>query len=227
MMTAEVSDSGYLAVPASGKGAGVLVLHAWWGLNDVVRDVCNRLAREGYVALAPDLYHGDIATTIEGAEKLGSNMDQEQTKATLMEAVDQLRRHPAVTSESLAVLGFSLGGYWASWLSVAMPDTIRAVTIFYDAPPVDYAQARAAYLCHVGEADEWVPAPEVEALEESLRAAGRPATFYRYPGAGHWFFESDRPDAYREQAAALAWTRTLEFLRGPLANENGGTSRGA
>ena len=208
-----ISQNSYLALPKSGKGAGVLVLHAWWGLNDFFKDFCQRLAREGFVTLAPDPYHGQTATTIDEAKHLRSKMNQKQVSTDILAAVEQLRKLPAVTSKSLGVIGFSLGGHWALWLSLEKPEYIKAVTVFYGTRNADYAQAHAAYLGHFAETDDWVAASGVKKLEKSLRAAKRPATFYTYEGTGHWFFEKDRKDAYNAKAAQSAWKRTLEFLQ--------------
>jgi carboxymethylenebutenolidase len=212
----QLPPSTYCAWPKSGQGAGVLVLHAWWGLNDFFKDVCQRLAREGFVALAPDLYHGQIATTIEEAKKLRSQMDRKQVSTDLLAAVEHLRQLPAVTSKSLGVIGFSLGGHWALWLSLEKPEYIKAVTVFYGTRSADYGPARAAYLGHFAESDDWVATSGVKKLEKSLRAAQRPVTFQTYEGTGHWFFEKDRRDAYNAPAAKLAWKSTLAFLRAQL-----------
>ncbi|HTX79248.1 MAG TPA: dienelactone hydrolase family protein [Longilinea sp.] len=213
---ADISQNGYLALPQSGKGAGILVLHAWWGLNDFFKDCCERLAQEGFVALAPDLYHGKIATTIEEAKKLRAKMDREQVSADILSMVTQLQQLPAVTGKSLGTIGFSLGAYWALWLSLEKPEYIKAVTVFYGTRTADYSQSQAAYLGHFATADDWVAASGVKKLEKSLHTANRSATFHTYEGTGHWFFEKDRPDAYNAAAAQLAWERTLAFLRAQL-----------
>lgn len=208
-----VPPEGYLAMPENGKGPGVLVLHAWWGLNPFIKDLCNRLAGEGFAAFAPDLYHGQIATTIKEAENQSDRLNQEQAEADINDAVEYLRSTPAVTSRTLAVLGFSLGAYFALSLSCQRPQDIRLVVVFYGTRSGDYASARAVYLGHFAESDEYEPVSEVNRLEESLHSANRPVTFYTYPGTGHWFFEADRADAYNAEAASLAWGRTVEFLR--------------
>jgi carboxymethylenebutenolidase len=205
---------GYLAVPEDGHGPGVLVLHAWWGLTPFFEDVCDRLASEGFVALAPDRYGGVAAATIQEAEALQRRReDPERTKADLIAAVDYLRAHEAVTGEELATLGFSAGASWALLLSVLKPDVVGAVVAFYGTEQADYSASRAAYLGHYAEDDDWEPAEEVQATEAALRAAGREVAFYTYPGVGHWFFEVDRPDYHEAQAADLAWERTVGFLR--------------
>lgn len=211
---------GYLALPqrGAGEGPGVLVLHAWWGLNDFFKECCERLAREGYVALAPDLYHGQIATTIEGARQLAKALDDTQADADIAGAIAYLRQHPAVRGQGIGCVGFSMGAMFAFSLSCTLPEEIAAVVAVYGTgPEVDYASARAAYLGHFARGDEWEEDEYVDQLEAALRTAGREATFYRYSGVTHWFMEENRPDAYNAEAAALAWQRTLDFLRRHLA----------
>jgi carboxymethylenebutenolidase len=210
--------SGYLALPAAaGTGPGVLVLHAWWGLNDFFKGVCDRLAREGFVALAPDLYHGKIATTIEEAEQLVKVLGSdggERASADIAGAVAYLRGHPAVQGAGIGCIGFSLGASYAYDMSCARPADIAAVVAFYGAgdAEADYSVARAAYLGQYVEGDEWEEDEYIDQLEAKLRADGREATFYRYSGLKHWFMEENRPE-YNAEAAALAWQRTLDFLR--------------
>jgi carboxymethylenebutenolidase len=208
---------GYLATPEGGEGPSVLVLHAWWGLNDTMRAICTRLAEAGFVALAPDLYHGKVADTIADAETLGKALDANhlQAKAEIADATRFLGERAGQADRGLAVIGFSLGAYYALDLAAADPEHIRSVVIFYGTGGDDFSSSRAAYLGHFAENDPYEPQSNVDELEESLRRAGRPVTFYRYPGTGHWFFEPDRSQAYNQAAASLAWDRTLAFLRRP------------
>lgn len=211
----DTHPDGYLAVPPSGEGSPVLVLHAWWGLNDTAKAFCRRLAESGFVAFAPDLYHGKVADTIAGAQALGSALDanQSQAKADIADALRFLTERAGKAGRGLAVVGFSLGAYYALDLSVSDPDHIRSVVAFYGTRRGDYSRSRAAYLGHFAETDEFEPQSEVDSLEEALRQAGRPVNFHHYPGTGHWFFEPDRADAFNQKAASLAWDRTLDFLR--------------
>lgn len=229
--TAGTPARGYLAMPDAAVGAGaaapgVVVLHAWWGLTEPFRQVCDRLAEAGFVALAPDLYQGKTATTVEEAEALASVLDaeQERVRGDIAGAVRFLR-HPGPHESSstgashgkLAVVGFSLGGAYALDASVELPEEIAAVVIFYTTyPGLDYGAAQASYLFHFAENDPFEPAESVAEMERELQAAARPATFYTYPGTTHWFFESNRPDAYDAAAATLAWERTLAFLNAQL-----------
>jgi carboxymethylenebutenolidase len=213
---------GFLAVPTSGTGPAVLVLHAWWGLNDTMKAICTRLAEAGFVAFAPDLYHGKVADTIAGAEALGSALDANylQAKAEIAEAAkfldERAGRPKEGDSRGLAVIAFSLGAYYALDLAAADPERIRSVVLFYGSGPGDFSTSKAAYLGHFAENDPYETKSNVDELEAALRDAGCPVTFYHYPGTGHWFFEPDRTDAYNEDAARLAWDRTLAFLRPPF-----------
>ncbi len=212
----------YLALPPAGKGPGVLVLHAWWGLNDFFRSFCSRLANEGFIALAPDLYKGKIARTIQEAKQLMSEWNEEQdAPPIILSAIDELSKHPAVTGNGLGVVGFSLGAAWSLWLAEKKPDLIRSVVLFYgtNGGGGDFRQSKAAFLGHFAENDPYETESVIQELEKNLKGVNRPATFYTSPGTGHWFFEKDRPDAYQAQAAQLAWDRTLAFLKRPLAVE--------
>src|ERR671911_715620 len=138
----------YLAVPDSGAGPGVLVLHAWWGLTPVFTDVCDRLAAAGYVALAPSLFSGGTtAATIAEAEALRDAHDEAAVvEPVVLAAAEQLRGLPAVTGSTIGVIGFSLGAYWALHLSQVRPDDVGAVVTVYGTDDSDYRTARAAYL---------------------------------------------------------------------------------
>jgi carboxymethylenebutenolidase len=207
---------GYLALPSSGKGRPVLVLHAWWGLNDAIKTLCERLAEAGFVAFAVDLYHGKVTDQIAEAGILGSALDKnvDQARDDLADAVAFLKeRAESDNSEGMAVIGFSLGAFYALDLSANDPENIRSVVVFYGAGPADFSKSKADYLGHFAENDEYEPKSNMDALEDALTRAGRPVTFYYYSGAGHWFFEPDRTDAYDQAAASLAWDRTLAFLR--------------
>jgi carboxymethylenebutenolidase len=206
--------AGYLALPTTGNGRAVLVLHAWWGLNDSLKAFCTRLADAGFMTFAPDLYHGKVADTMADAEALGSALDENhlQAKAEIADATRFLYARAGQPDRGLAVIGFSLGAYYALDLSIADPEHICDVVLFYGTGPGDFSQSRAAYLGHFAENDEFEPQANIDSLAEALQAAGRPMTFYHYPRAGHWFFEPDRPQAFDPASASLAWDRTLAFL---------------
>lgn len=214
--------SGYLAVPEHGSGPGVVVLHAWWGLTEPFRRVCDRLAQVGFVALAPDLYHGKTTASVEEAQALGAALDEdvERWRGDIAVTVQILRQHAAPNQAGgrgkLALVGFSLGGAYALDMSVTLAEEIAAVVTFYDSyPGLDYSKASAAYLCHFAEEDQFLPTEPVAQMEQDLQAAGKQATFYTYPGTKHWFFEENRPE-YNAEAARLAWERTIAFLHEQL-----------
>jgi len=150
------SKNVYIALPPSGKGTAVLVIHAWWGLNDFFRGVCDRLAKEGFVALAPDLFEGQVATTSTGARRLRAKPKKEPTYKTLIRAIEQLSNHPAVQGATIGVIGFSMGGHWALWLSQRPELPIGATVTFYGARAGDYTSSQAVFLDHFAERDDWV-----------------------------------------------------------------------
>ena len=207
----EASEPGataYLSTPPGG-GPGVLVLHAWWGLNETACGVCDRLAAAGFVALAPDFYQGRLATTIPEAETLSDELPSTLARAYVDAAINRLLAETG--AEQIGAVGFSLGGSMALSASARRAE-IAAVVMFYATNDVDLSGSRATYLGHFAESDEFEPTEGVDALEASIRSAGRDVTFHRYPATGHWFFEPDRPDAFNQAAADLAWERTIGFL---------------
>jgi carboxymethylenebutenolidase len=195
-----------------------MVLHAWWGLNDTIKAFCTRLAESGFVAFAPDLYHGKVADNIADAEALGGALDANhlQAEAEVADATLFLNERVGQAGHGLAVIGFSLGAYYALNLAAADPEHIRSVVIFYGTEGTmgsDFSNSRADYLGHFAENDQFEPKSNVDGLEQSVKRAGRPVTFHTYAGTGHWFFEPDVSQAYNEAAASLAWDRTLAFLK--------------
>jgi carboxymethylenebutenolidase len=207
------STAGYLAVPAQPNAPGVIVLHAWWGLNQIFKNVCDRLAAEGFVAFAPDLYNGRVVKTMEEADQL-VDLEQDRKHAIVVAAPDFLRGRPEVRKEALSVIGFSMGAAWSLVLASERPETIHKMVLFYGTyGGMDLSKIQADILGHYADMDEFEPLEGIRSMEADLRAAGLKPAFHIYPNTRHWFFEGDRPE-YDPQAADLAWTRTLEFLRG-------------
>jgi carboxymethylenebutenolidase len=208
----------YIARPEVREGAGVLVLHAWWGLNDTFTGACDRLAAEGFIAVAPDLFgDGRIVTTVEEAE---AQTEQAFGEAMLDRAeggLDALLAERGLLGREVGVIGFSMGVPWALSLAERRPE-IGAVVVFYGTGGGDLGKSDAAYLGHFVPGDELEPDAGVDALVGTLREAGRDVTIHRYAGTSHWFIEPDRPE-YDAEAANLAWERTIAFLRenlGPI-----------
>lgn len=197
-------------------GPGVLVLHAWWGLTPFFKGLCERLAEAGFVTLAPDLYRGVTAQTVEEAEQLMQQASDEDTawrEKVSRAAAEALLALPERKGSQIGVVGFSAGAWWAAQLAAYAPDDVGAVVLYYGAVDADFARSRAAFQGHFGEVDAFEPEEVVQGMEQAMRDAGRDVMIHRYPGTGHWFFEDDRPDAYEPEAAQLAWERTVSFLR--------------
>ena len=198
----------YLASPING-GPGVLVLHAWWGLKPFFKHVCDQLAEHGFTALAPDLYQGRIATTIDEAKALREERDSKLMGDIVKVTKDHLTSFRV--GKPVGVLGFSMGAAWS--LAVAENDpNVSAAVLFYGAGEADFSKVKAKILGHFSETDEWEPLEYVRAMEADMKTAGLDVTLHIYPKAGHWFVEEDRPE-YDSASASLAWSRTYEFLR--------------
>lgn len=216
----QTQPDGYLAKPDSGAGPPVLVLHAWWGLNDTIKAFCDRLKQAGFLVFAPDLYHGKIADTVPEAGALSSALEEnvQQVRDEVAVAAAYLYELAGKPAGGIGAVGFSFGAVYALDLPTTHPDIVKAVVIFYGSGVDSHGDSRAAYQGHFAGNDPYEPREGIDALDASLRKAGRPVEFYHYPGTGHWFFEPDRSEAYNAEAAALAWERTLAFLQRTIAS---------
>jgi carboxymethylenebutenolidase len=209
--------SDYIAIPKAGAGPGVLVLHSWWGLNAFFRSVCDRFAAAGFVALAPDLYDGKVATTIAAATQLRAQATASRRVPAykmLTAAINRLCAHESVNRRTIGLVGFSMGGHWALWLSQRPELPVSSTVAFYAARNGDFTRSHSRFQFPFAQNDEWVSATAKKAMQKSLHAAGREAVYYEYPDTTHWFFESDRHASFQPQAAELSWERSLAFLRG-------------
>jgi carboxymethylenebutenolidase len=207
----ETASRLYIAGEPSTGAAGVLVLHPWWGLNQDVIAYVDRLAGAGFVVAAPDLFGGQVASTIEDADRLAGAADEEAVDGIVLAAVDRLADLLGPTGK-LGTLGFSFGAHWAMW-SPAQRDRVVASVVYYGSTggPI-LSQTSVPVLGHFAETDPYETDEGVAAFEDTLRTAGRDVVIDRYPGTGHWFAEPSR-DAYRAEAADLAFDRTVAFLR--------------
>ena len=199
----------YLAEPAQGNAPGILVLHAWWGLKPFFKQVCDRLAEQGFIALAPDLRNGQIAKTIDEAKELMEKSDSQFVGDTVMAAKDHLRN---MVKGKIGLVGFSMGAGWALIVASSKPEQIAATVLFYGNEYADYEKITSKVMGHYSDNDEWEPNEYVEKTFAALKSAGVDATLHIYPGVAHWFVESDRPE-YDSAAASLAWERTFTFLK--------------
>ena len=206
---------GYLARPGSGSGPGVIVIQEWWGLNDNIKDIAERFAKEGFVALAPDLYHGQVTAEPDEAGKIMMSMKMEQAAKDLTGAVDYLAGLDATTGSNVGSVGFCMGGGLSLYLASLKPE-IGACVIYYGVLPgtqPDLAQVQATVLGHYAENDDWASPESARALEKQLKDAGKQVEFHTYPGTGHGFFNDTRPEVHNADAAKTSWERTLAFYR--------------
>jgi carboxymethylenebutenolidase len=212
---------GYLATPEQGAGPGLVVIHEYWGLVPHIEDVCDRLAAEGFTALAPDLLHGATTSEPDEADKLMMALNLEAAAGDMGAAVDHLRSSEAVRGAGVGVIGFCMGGGLALVLATQRPEVIRACVTFYGLIPwesvrPDWSRLQAAVQGHVAEKDDLFPPAEARRLEQTLRELGKDVEMFVYPDVGHAFFNDARPEVYDASAASTAWTRALEFLRAKL-----------
>ena len=209
---------GYLAVPASGSGPGVVVLQEWWGLNDQIKEVCDRFAGDGFVALAPDIYRGAETKEPDEAVKLMMALNIQQAAKDMAGAVRYLRAHDAVTSDGVGVTGFCMGGGLALWLATLVPDDVLAVAPYYgvipwEAAQPDWSKLSAPVQGHYAENDEFASPEAVAALEAQLRSLGKDVEFFTYPDCEHAFTNHHRPEVFHSEHTELAWQRTIDFFR--------------
>ena len=209
---------GYLAVPEGGSGPGVVVIQEWWGLVDHIKDVCDRFAGAGFVALAPDLYHGQTVKPDEPDEagKAMMALKMDQAGRDMSGAVDELLRRSE--GDGVGVIGFCMGGGLALVLATQRPDAVSAVVPCYgviawpDAHP-DYGAMSAAVQGHYAEKDDFFTPEAAQALAEQLRELGKSVEIHIYPGADHAFFNDTRPEVYDADAANLLWDRSVTFFK--------------
>jgi carboxymethylenebutenolidase len=205
---------GYLAKPASGRGPGVVVIQEWWGLNDNIKDICDRFAKEGFVALAPDLYHGVVTKEPDEAGKLMMAMKFDQAAKDMSGAIDYLAGLDAATGEGIGVTGFCMGGGLALVLAT-LRQQIAACVPFYGVLPQqpDFGKMHAAVLGHYAENDQWASPASSRELETRLKSLGKQVEFHVYPGTEHGFFNDTRAEVHNAEASKLAWERTVAFFR--------------
>jgi carboxymethylenebutenolidase len=207
---------GYLSDPPGGSSQGaVMLVHEWWGLNGHMRDVADRLSREGFTVFAADLYGGKVATDEATAQQYLNTMDWKHAADVLRRASEALRQRKPGTK--VAVMGFCMGGA-VSLAAAANDPSITACVPFYGIPGEDkgdVTKIRASVLGHYANTDNWCSPDRVDALEKKLKTANVPAELHRYD-AQHAFFNDTRSAVYSKPHADLAWKRTVEFLHAKL-----------
>jgi carboxymethylenebutenolidase len=213
--------SGYMAVPERGVGPGLVVIQEWWGLVPHIKDVCDRFAAEGFVALAPDLYHGETTTEPDEAGKLMMALNLDQAVADMSGAIAHLQTSPSTTSDRLGVTGFCMGGGLALVLAAERPAAFAACVPWYGLIPWEHAQpdwskVTAKVRGNFAAEDGFFGPDKAQALEADLKAAGVDAEITIWPGCDHAFFNDTRPEVHEPEISAQAWAQTVAFLHAEL-----------
>ncbi|HVT43275.1 MAG TPA: dienelactone hydrolase family protein [Thermoanaerobaculia bacterium] len=208
---------GYLARP-DGQGPAVVVIQEWWGLVPHVEDLVDRFARAGFLALAPDLYHGKTTSSPDEAGKMLMELDGERAEREIAGAGDFLLGHSDCSSDRVGIVGFCMGGALAQYSATKNPKVGAAVSFYggFKKLPIAWENLRAPILLIYGENDKGVPAGEGRSLARRLEAMGKECEIAVYPEADHAFFNDSRPEVYNEAASQDAWRRTVDFFRRQL-----------
>jgi carboxymethylenebutenolidase len=207
--------NGYLSKSAKGKGPAVVVIQEWWGLVPHIEDIVNRFAKEGFTALAPDLYHGKTTTSPDQAGRLLMELDVDRAGKEIAGAGAYLLSRPECSSKSYGVVGFCMGGALAQFAATNDAKVGAAISFYggFKKVPIHWEKLKGPILLIYGGEDQGVPASEAKPLEEKLKQLGKQVETVVYPGAPHGFFNDSRSAQYRKEAAVDAWKRTLALFR--------------
>jgi carboxymethylenebutenolidase len=212
--------SGYLVKPPSGSGPGVLVIQEWWGLDSGIKEMADRLGAAGFVALAPDLYHGELAQhdEMDKASHLMQKLPPDRAGRDMSGAIDYLASHPAVTGTGIGVVGFCMGGMLSFIIAANRPDKVKAAVPFYGFPQglaePEWSTLSAAISGHMAEHDDFFPPEAAKALETRLRAMGKDVTLTVHPGTGHAFMAPHNAlGTHNPAVAAKVWPDAMAFLK--------------
>ena len=217
--------SGYLALPEGGVGPGLLVIQEWWGLSQSLKDVCDRLAAAGFVALAPDLYHGELADPehqeMDKAAELMTALPPDRAGRDMSGAVDFLLGHDAVTGDGVGVVGFCMGGMLSFLMAADRGDAVKAVVPFYGFPSgdgePDWSGLTAVVRGHMAETDDFFGPEAAHALEAKLQGLGKDVTLTVHAGTGHAFMGPHNALGTRDEALAeQLWPEVTAFLHEQL-----------
>jgi carboxymethylenebutenolidase len=216
--------SGYLATPPQGSGPGVLVIQEWWGLDTGIKQQADRLGAAGFVALAPDLYHGQLAghDEMDKASQLMQSLPPDRAARDMSGAIDFLRSHPSVSGNGIGVVGFCMGGMLAFIIAANRPDAVKAVVPFYGFPQgaaePDWSKLSAKIRGHMAEKDDYFTPDGARALEKKLRGMGKDVTLTVHPGTGHAFMGPHNAlGTLNAQLADQIWPQVTTFLKETLA----------
>lgn len=206
---------GYFAAAASGKGPGVVVIQEWWGIVPHIEDLVERFAKEGFTAIAPDLYHGKTTKSPDEAMKLLMELDVERAEREIAGAGAYLLSRPECSSQTYGVVGFCMGGALAQYAATKQEKVGAAVSFYGGFKKItpQWENLRGPLLLIHGENDKGVPPEQGRELAAKLQELGKDVKVLVYPDADHAFFNDTRPEVYNPQAAADAWKETLQLFR--------------
>jgi carboxymethylenebutenolidase len=215
------STEGYLALPESGHGPGVIVIQEWWGLVDHVKDVADRFAAEGFVAFAPDFYHGATTGEPDEAQSLLMGLAMDRAAKDIQGAAHYLAERGETSGAGVGVVGFCMGGSLAMWTG-ALADEVKVAVGFYPAIPWERMSpswgnyANKSAMIHASEEDGTSQAEGIQTAIKGIQEAGGDVEVYDYPGSQHAFFNDTRPEVHDEEHSAKAWRRTVDLLKSRL-----------
>jgi carboxymethylenebutenolidase len=215
--------SGYLVRPEGGSGPGLLVIQEWWGLDWALKEIADRLGAAGFVALAPDLYHGELAghDEMDKAGQLMQAMPPDRAARDMSGAIDYLSSLDGVTSKGIGVVGFCMGGLLSFLIAAGRPDKVVATVPFYGFPQgemePDWSKLNAVVRGHMAEHDDFFPPAAAKALEEKLRGMGKDVTLTVHPGSGHAFMAPHNALGTKDdELYAQIWPQVCQFLHEQL-----------
>jgi carboxymethylenebutenolidase len=215
--------SGYLVTPEGGSGPGVLVIQEWWGLDSGIKEMTDRLGAAGFVALAPDLYHGELAghDEMDKAGQLMQSMPPDRAARDMNVAIEYLAGLDSVTGDGIGVVGFCMGGMLAFLIAAARPDKVVAIVPFYGFPQgdmePDWSKMTATVRGHMAENDDFFSPGAAKALESKLQGMGKDVTLTVHPGTGHAFMAPHNAlGTLNQELADVIWPQVLEFLHDKL-----------
>jgi carboxymethylenebutenolidase len=215
--------SGYLVRPDGGSGPGVLVIQEWWGLDSGIKEMASRLGTAGFVALAPDLYHGELAAhdEMDKAGALMNAMPPDRAARDMSGAIDCLAGLDGVTGSGIGVVGFCMGGMLSFLIAAARPDKVVAVAPFYGFPPPEmepnWSNLTATIRGHMAEHDDFFTPEGAKALEAKLQGMGKDVSLTIHPGTGHAFMAPHNAlGTLNEEVASVIWPQVVEFLHDKL-----------
>ena len=215
------SGSGYLSTPQNGSGPAVIVIQEWWGLVGHITDVVDRFAAAGFVAFAPDLYHGQAAAEPDTAKKLMMELQLDQAGQEIINSAKYLLSLPETSSKTVGTVGFCMGGSLSIWSGTLDPVIDRAVGFYpgssweRHAPKWSNYKGKSAMI-HCAESDGTSSASGIQEAISGITSAGGSVEVFDYSGTQHAFFNNDRPEVFNPAASQLAWDRTVNFLKGKV-----------